>query len=230
MFCASEPEKVTEGTSADGGFQGIVGNPLPFLGFSSLFYAAMLGGSIYVADLAGAPIVKEFMPPYNLVPGLVGTIPLCFVLLAIVDFGQEWEEVKEIKALLQKTIIPVVNSLPFWGPFLLALGAGIGEEAAYRALIQSGAVTRLGAYANTTVATAAGIAIASGLFGAGHALNKFYFWWATFAGVYFGVEYVLYGLPATALTHTLYDWFAFVYIAFMWGSGPGNMGNQKKEA
>ncbi|GMH40181.1 hypothetical protein BSKO_08085 [Bryopsis sp. KO-2023] len=200
-------------------FREFQGNPMVFVGFSVLFYGAMLGGSIYVAQLAGAPISKELLPPYDLIPGLVCTIPLCLLLLAIVDFGDDVEEIREIKSLLQKTIVPLVKEMPFWGPLVLALGAGIGEEAAYRALIQSGAVARIDTFTSTTVATIGGIAVASGLFGLGHALNRFYFWWATFAGVYFGIEYILYGLPSTALTHALYDWFAFIYVAYVWGQG-----------
>lgn len=101
---------------------------------------------------------------------------------------------------------------------MLALGAGLGEEAMYRALLQTYIIEQGGPLFGGLLATGTGIAIASLLFGLGHALNKVYFWWATLAGALFGIEYVMFGLPSAAFTHALYDWIALVFLANRWSN------------
>ena len=119
---------------------------------------------------------------------------------------------------------------------LLALSFGIGEEILFRGLMQatiaeaSTTKVRLVSKASSvcqeqhsqTVPTitvfavqlgsigaqALAVAVASVAFGAIHTVTPLYFVIATAVGVLHGVEFVYAGLPAAAITHWLYDWFA----------------------
>lgn len=128
-----------------------------------------------------------------------------------------------ISALLQDTklynqLLRHLCCLGLQGPAVIALGAGLGEEAVYRAVLQTCIIDKGATLVSDVVATGAGIAIASLLFGLGHAINSFYFWWATFAGALFGIEYIMFGLPSAAFTHALYDWIALVYLSSRWSN------------
>ena len=65
-------------------------------------------------------------------------------------------------------------------------------------------------------ASVGGIVVTSLVFGLCHAATKTYFIWATVFGALMGVEYNIIGLPATAFTHALYDWIAFVTLTEFW--------------
>lgn len=67
-------------------------------------------------------------------------------------------------------------------------------------------------------ATIAGICATAAIFGLLHALTPLYFVFATFAGVVFGIEYVLFGLKAASATHAIYDFVALVSVVELWGS------------
>lgn len=110
-------------------------------------------------------------------------------------------------------------------PLVIALGAGVGEEALYRGLIQEGVIHTLAVPATDQVAKFLGIVITSVIFGYGHALNKAYFWWATLAGVYFGIESLYFGLSSAAITHFVYDWIAMIYLSSRWSD---DLGTEKK--
>ena len=108
----------------------------------------------------------------------------------------------------------------------MALGAGVGEEAAFRALLQTATISAVaasgwGTHLGQAASAAAGVAATSVAFGALHALTPTYFWFAAFSGALFGAEYLALGLPAAAATHAVYDWIALVWIVHKWGSASG---------
>ena len=103
------------------------------------------------------------------------------------------------------------------GPLVLALGAGIGEEALFRGWMQPALVQTL-MESSPEYASLGGLLGTSLIFGLGHAVTGTYFVWATVFGVLMGVEYNTIGLPAVALTHAFYDWTAFLTLTAMWTS------------
>lgn len=101
------------------------------------------------------------------------------------------------------------------GPIVLAIGAGVGEEAFFRGWLQQTLVDQL-ANSYPELSVVGGIFAASVLFGLGHAATPTYFLWATVFGGVMGIEYIKIGLPATAFTHAFYDWITFVTIKELW--------------
>jgi uncharacterized protein len=89
---------------------------------------------------------------------------------------------------------------------LIAILAGVGEELLFRGVIQS----LLGRWTTPAI----GLAIASLLFGAAHALSRLYFLLATLIGAYLGWLALYYNdLVAPIVAHGLYDFLALVYLA-----------------
>ena len=116
----------------------------------------------------------------------------------------------ELKQLYQKILSPQLQDIPVWGLAVMAVGAGVGEETFFRGFLQTWLT-------DTTSSVGTGILGASVVFGALHAATPSYFVFATAAGVIFGAEYVVVGLPEAAFTHALYDFFAFIAILQLWG-------------
>jgi len=84
---------------------------------------------------------------------------------------------------------------PVWrrGLGLLALGAGVGEETLFRAFMQAalcGGIAGAAPGLPEAATRAAGIAVASVIFGWLHALTPTYFFFATGAGALFGEQHV----------------------------------------
>ncbi len=76
---------------------------------------------------------------------------------------------------------------------LLALGAGVGEETLFRAFMQAalcGGIAGAAPGLPEAATRAAGIAVASVIFGWLHALTPTYFFFATGAGALFGEQHV----------------------------------------
>ncbi len=89
---------------------------------------------------------------------------------------------------------------------LVALLAGVGEELLFRGVVQ----TKLSEWTTP----AAGLILASLLFGAAHALSKLYFVLATVIGLYLGWFAQHYGeLVTPIVAHALYDFLALVYLS-----------------
>jgi len=89
---------------------------------------------------------------------------------------------------------------------LIALLAGVGEELLFRGVFQT-LSTR---WTNPAI----GIAVASLLFGAAHALSRLYFLLATLIGAYLGWLALRHqDLVAPMIAHGLYDFLALAYLA-----------------
>lgn len=86
----------------------------------------------------------------------------------------------------------------------VSLFAGFGEELLFRGVIQAGLENLIGA--------AAGLLLASLIFGLLHAITPAYFFLATVMGLYLGLLYQLTGnLMIPCLVHALYDWAAITW-------------------
>jgi len=197
-----------------------------FVGGSTLLYAGMTLGAAGAARLAGAPPVLPSLlalPPLE--PTLVYMLPMLGSLAAaLAGVAANWPACVEIRDLMEKSISPLIRATPLPGLALLALGAGVGEEALFRGLlIPALSSFALSAGANGGVATGVALASSSVIFGALHAITPLYFAWATAAGALFGAEYLATGgnLSACAATHALYDLVAFLAIARLWAPPPG---------
>jgi uncharacterized protein len=91
-----------------------------------------------------------------------------------------------------------------WAIIAVSLLAGFGEELLFRGVIQAGLEQLTGA--------AAGLLLASLIFGLLHAITPAYFLLATIMGLYLGLLYQQTGnLLIPCLVHALYDWAAITW-------------------
>lgn len=87
----------------------------------------------------------------------------------------------------------------------LSLAAGVGEEMLFRGLLQAALARRLG--------IAAGLVLASILFGLMHPITPAYVVMAGLVGAFLGWLCLATGnLLAPIVTHAAYDWAALVYL------------------
>jgi membrane protease YdiL (CAAX protease family) len=196
----------------------------PLVPTSVVFYGAMTAAAVALGrtfDVGGqltAPLrLAESMPYLGVMLGL---------LVVSTALAEVIPSFKELKALYQTTLIPQLKAVPLWGLAAMAAGAGIGEEALFRGLMQSWIASKAAEVSGTSpeLALAAAVVITSIAFGGAHAVTASYFIFAAAAGAIFGIEYINCGLPAAAFTHGLYDFIAFVAVIQLWGGDSDSSG------
>ena len=143
--------------------------------------------------------------------GLFATIPmlLSIVLTAMVP----WRPLVELRELVQTKLAPFFRGMPSWALFLIALGAGFGEEWLFRGFGIQGVGWLLPDAWSPVVVQWTAILIVALVFGGLHALTPMYFVLTFAMGIYFGYLVLLTDslLPAV-VAHGLYDYIALVYI------------------
>jgi len=141
----------------------------------------------------------------TLIVGIIGTIPL-FVLLLALD-RLPYPTLRHIKQLLLDTLGNWFDQLHVADLAILAAVAGFCEELLFRGVIQPG-LERL-----TQPVT--GLLLSNVLFGLVHAITPFYAVLAGLVGLYLGLA-MDYGGPRNLLTpmviHGLYDFLAFLAL------------------
>jgi membrane protease YdiL (CAAX protease family) len=125
---------------------------------------------------------------------------------------------KELKLLYQRTLIPQLKVIPLFGLALMATGAGIGEEALFRGVLQNWVIEQVAHSYSADISVVSGVFVSSFAFGLAHAITASYFIFAFAAGIVFGIEYLNCGLPAAIFTHGLYDLIAFIVVIQYWGN------------
>jgi len=151
-------------------------------------------------------------------------VPMLGLLAMNTFLEDKLPEFKEMAELFEEVMVPQLRSTPPWGLAVMALGAGVGEEALFRAVLQPwliDAAAQLTGRGTDLAAVVAGVTACAIIFGAAHALNAAYFVFATAAGAVFGVEYIAAGLPAAAATHAVYDFIAFNFVIFRFSDKEG---------
>lgn len=197
------------------------------VGTSVVFYGLMTIGSILLGNAVGYDIKSQFLDQKL---DLAGSAPYLTVLGIFFALSTGLSEVvpqfKELKQVYQRIFIPTLQDVPLWGLALLAIGAGVGEEAAFRAFLQTWLMEKAANFPAATPASAVatGLMTSSVIFGAAHALTPFYALYATCAGAIFGVEYLTCGLPAAAFTHALYDFVALAVLINLWKTEGKSLG------
>ena len=192
--------------------------PMQFLLSSVAFYALMGVGSQVASSFLGVhPDVLDGTRALNLDTASLWTLPLLASLAFAITQADKFEFLGEVRDIFKVGVLPSLAPLGLPGVVALSLGAGVGEEAFFRGFLMpfvDGGLTNLGVPEG--VASVGVLAGTSVFFGALHAITPAYFYWATGAGVLFGLEYVRDGLGTAMVTHTLYDFLAFGFILIAW--------------
>ena len=143
--------------------------------------------------------------------GLLATIPmlLSIVLTAMVP----WRPLVELRELVQTKLAPLFRGMPSWALFLIAMGAGFGEEWLFRGFGIQGVDWLLPDAWSPVVVQWTAILIVALVFGGVHALTPMYFFLTFAMGVYFGYLVLLTeSLMPVVVAHGLYDYVALLYI------------------
>ncbi|PQO33959.1 CPBP family intramembrane glutamic endopeptidase [Blastopirellula marina] len=139
--------------------------------------------------------------------GILGTIPLLIAFL-VMQYGS-FRSLEDLQSYMERYLVPLFREATIYELGLISVAAGLGEEALFRGVIQTFLQQLVGVDASPVVP----IAITSLLFGVVHFMSKEYFILASIMGAYFGVWFWWTGdIIIPIVIHTLYDWFALVYM------------------
>jgi hypothetical protein len=163
------------------------------------------------ADSVTGQLLGENPWSWGVAFGLFATIPmlLSIVLTALVP----WRPLVELRELVQAKLAPFFRGMPSWALFLIALGAGLGEEWLFRGFGIQGVGWLLPDVWSPLMVQWTAILIVALIFGGLHALTPMYFLLTFVMGIYFGYLVLLTEslLPAV-VAHGLYDYIALLYI------------------
>lgn len=135
--------------------------------------------------------------------GAAASVPLLAAMLALRrvrggPFGR-------LNRIVDQVVVPLFAGCSLADFALISLVAGFGEELLFRGLIQAALVNWFG--------VAAGVAVASLLFGLAHMITPTYALLATAIGVYFGwLSLVTDDLLAPIVAHAVYDFAALAIL------------------
>jgi membrane protease YdiL (CAAX protease family) len=135
--------------------------------------------------------------------GAAAALPVLAV--AILGIRVRWKPIERLKQVVDELIVPLFRNCSLFDFVLISLAAGIGEELLFRGLIQMGLISWLG--------VAAGLALASIVFGLFHPITVMYAVLATAMGAWLGWLCLLTDNLLTAIVcHAVYDFLALVYL------------------
>ena len=135
--------------------------------------------------------------------GAIATLPLMLTMIWISN--SRFPPFQNLVQKVEKLLVPFMARLTIVDFALIAVLAGFGEEGLFRGVIQGGL--------SGEIPPAAALVLASVLFGLLHLVTPMYGAIATIFGLYLGGLYILTGnLVVPVIVHTLYDFWALVYL------------------
>ncbi len=177
------------------------------VGFEALLLvlALFLGWLLEIAPLESLrPVVPA------VVWGGVATIPPLIGLRVVT--ASAWPPFARLTAEVDRTLGPLLQDRSWLELAVLALVAGLGEEALFRGVIQPA----LSAWSGVGV----GLVLTSVLFGLAHAVTPTYAVLATAMGLYLGALTIVFGsLTAPVTVHAVYDFVALGYLVRIRAAG-----------
>jgi hypothetical protein len=165
--------------------------------------------AVVLAWVFGVPLASQFPSDFTAIfmaagRGVLATLPLLAGFWWVVRSRRP--ALRRLRHWMQWLVDEVFAQATIAQLALVAALAGVGEELLFRGVLQW-----LVGHWTTPLW---GVAVASLVFGALHALSKLYFLLATLIGVYFGWLVLWYGdLVTPMVAHGLYDFLALAYLA-----------------
>lgn len=177
--------------------------------------AALIAVAVGLGRWVGAPAFGHFRWDLGgLAWGIVATVPLLLALRWCLR--TKWGPIARLVALVEERLGSFAAGAGLPELALLAVLAGVGEEALFRGVAQESLASRLPPW----------IALlgASVLFGVAHWITFTYAVLATIVGVYLGTLYAASGnLLAPIVTHALYDLAALSILARLKPAPPASV-------
>jgi len=168
-------------------------------------------GGLAVLALAGAWLFR--IPLATMLPrgealgqaiitGLGAVVPL-LVLYAVLQ-KVSWRPIVRLRRQVLRLVRLLFADARVWQLALVSILAGVGEELAFRGVLQPLLIRWTG--------VVVGIGLTSLLFGLGHALSRTYLVLATLIGLFFGLlSYKTDEIASSIVAHALYD-----FVVLMW--------------
>lgn len=135
LYSSATPVRLPPPAAQPGQGQQPAPPSFPLVPTSVAFYGAMTAAAVVLGrsyDIGG-----QLLSPLR----LTDSLPYLGVMLGLLVVSTALAEVvpsfKELKQLYQTTLIPSLKAVPLWGLAAMAAGAGIGEEALFRGLMQT---------------------------------------------------------------------------------------------
>ena len=181
-----------------------------FFSSACFFEAALIPLAIFLGSIGSInPFSNIFFTETALANGVIGTIPLILIFLALEQIHAK--SVGNIRRLLLDTLGPGLQHSHWTDLLILALIAGIAEELLFRGVIQP--------WIEQFWGVTAGLVISNFIFGLVHAVTPLYALLAGLVGIYLGLS-LNYGTEKNLLVpiiiHGLYDFLAFFALIRMY--------------
>ena len=159
---------------------------------------------LVLGDLLGLkPSTQGEFTLQSVAMGAIATLPLMLTMIWISN--SRFPPFQNLVQKVEKLLVPFMARLTTVDFALIAVLAGFGEEGLFRGVIQGGL--------SGEIPPAAALVLASVLFGLLHLVTPMYGVIATIFGLYLGGLYIMTGnLVVPVIVHTLYDFWALVYL------------------
>ncbi len=174
-----------------------------------LWLAAAFEGGLLLLAFAlgwalGTPPFAHLRPAWSgLLWGALATVPTLVALRW--SLQSDWSPLRRLREVAHRTIVPIFAGCTTLDLGLIALMAGVAEEAFFRGVVQTALAERF----DPTL----GLVLASVLFGVMHLITPAYALLAALAGAYLGVLLIAFdNLLVPVVVHGLYDGVALVYL------------------
>lgn len=174
------------------------------VGGAFLVEGGMLVAALVLGWLLEIDMLSLLRPgPFAILLTLPLTLPMLGFLLAA--YKLKFKSIVRLRELLEEEFAHLFQSCTVLDLFVIALLAGLGEEALFRGIAQTLLAEYLGPWT--------GLILASLLFGFCHPFSKTYITIAALMGLYLGLLYHWSGsLVLSVGVHALYDFIALLYI------------------
>jgi membrane protease YdiL (CAAX protease family) len=179
------------------------------LRWAVLVEGGLAAAAVLLAWLLGVPLASQLPSDIHAIfmaagRGTLATLPLLAGFWWAVH--SRLPALRQLRLWMQWLVEELFSGAGIAQLALVAALAGVGEELLFRGVLQ----WLVGHWTTPLV----GLAVASLVFGAFHALSRLYFVLATLIGAYFGWLLLRYGdLVTPMVTHGLYDFLALAYLA-----------------
>jgi uncharacterized protein len=175
---------------------------------AAIFEGGLIAVAIGLGWLLGQPPLKTFRFEWRGAAwGVAATLPLLGLFWLCVKSALR--PLETIRQILDDLLVPLFRDCRLIELGIVAALAGVGEEMLFRGVIQAGAAAEFGGPHGVWL----GLLLATVLFGLLHAITPTYALLAGLIGLYLGWLWLATGnLLAPIVTHTLYDFFALLYL------------------
>jgi membrane protease YdiL (CAAX protease family) len=170
-----------------------------------VFETLLVGVAFGLGALVGVkPLSTLRLDARDAAVGAAAAVPM--LVLFMVFMKSRAAPFVNIRRRLDEALLPIFRSASWTDVFAMSAIAGIGEEALFRGVVQSGVGSAAGA--------AAGLIAGSALFGLAHSITRTYAVVAMLIGVWLGGLWLFTGnLLAPIVAHALYDFVALtIYL------------------